>query len=121
MAAALLGSAAGLVIKRKNPEMSLILSIAVSALALFLSMDVLSAVLDFLKSVAELSGIPNAMLGIVLKTVGISIITKITADICRESGQGSAATGVEFLGAVLSIYIALPLFRMVLDMLTGML
>ncbi|MDR3210003.1 MAG: stage III sporulation AC/AD family protein [Oscillospiraceae bacterium] len=121
LAAAVTGSALGLVIKKNNPETSLLLVAAVSMLAMYMSVDVLTAVLGFLREVAAETGIPNATLGIVLKTAGVSVVTKLVADICRDAGQTSAASGVEFFGAVSSIYLALPLFRTVLEMLNALL
>ena len=121
LAAAVAGSALGLVVKRSNPESSLLISIGVSVFALYLSFEVLSSVLGFLRLIADATGIPNATLAIVLKTAGISIITKLIADVCKDSGQAGAASGVEFMGAVTAIYVALPLFQTVLDMINSLL
>lgn len=121
LAAAVAGSALGLVVRRNNPESSLLISIAVCVLAMYVSFEVAAAVLSFLRLVADAAGIPNATLAIVLKTAGISIITKLIADVCKDSGQAGAASGVEFLGAVTAIYVALPLFQTVLDMINSLL
>ncbi|MDR0917527.1 MAG: hypothetical protein LBN02_10140 [Oscillospiraceae bacterium] len=121
LAAALAGSALGLILKKDRPEMSLVLGIAISAFAMFVSFEVLGAILDFLRLIADAAGIPNATLAIVLKTAGVSVITKFIADICKEAEKASAASAVEFVGAATAIYIALPLFKTVLDMLNGLL
>jgi stage III sporulation protein AD len=121
MAAAVVGSALGLLLKRDRPDVSLALGIAVAVFALFLSFEVLSDLLDFLREVAGSAGIPNATLGVVLKTAGVSVVAKFTADVCRESDKASAASAVEFIGAVTAVYISLPLFKTVLSMLEGLL
>ncbi|MDR0905135.1 MAG: stage III sporulation AC/AD family protein [Oscillospiraceae bacterium] len=121
LAAAVAGSALGLVVKKNNPENSLFVSIALSVFAMYLSFEVISSVLGFLRLIADAAGIPNATLGVVLKTAGISIITKLIADVCKDAGQAGAASGVEFMGAVTSIYVALPLFQTVLDMINSLL
>ena len=121
LAAALAGSAIGLVVRRSNPESSLVLSIAVSAFAMYLAFELAAAVLSFLRLVADAAGIPSATLAIVLKTAGISIITKLIADITKESGQSGASFGVEFVGVIAAIYVALPLFQTVLDMINSLL
>jgi stage III sporulation protein AD len=121
MAAAVAGAALGLVVKRNNPENSLLVAVALSVFAVYMSIDVMSSVLDFLRTVADAAGIPSAALAVVLKTAGISVVTKLIADICRDAGQAGAASGVEFMGAVTAVYLALPLFQTVLDMINSLL
>jgi len=120
-AAAVAGSALGLVVKKNNPESSLLISVALSIFALFLSFEVLYAVLEFLRQIAAAAGISTETLGVILKTAGISIVTKLAADMCKEAGQQGAASGVEFMGAVTAIYVALPLFRTVFDIINSLL
>lgn len=120
-AAAVAGCAIGLVVRRSNPESSLLISIAISIFAAYISFEVMSSVLSFLRSLADEAGIPIATLAVVLRTAGISILTKLVSDICRDAGQQGAAAGVEFVGAVTAIYVALPLFRTALDMINALL
>jgi stage III sporulation protein AD len=120
LAAAVVGSALGLVIRKNSPEFSLLVAIAVSMLAVYISAEIILEILDFLRETAAAANVPNAALAVVLKTVGVSIVTRIVADVCRDAGQSSASSGVEFMGAVTSVYIALPLFRTVLDMISGL-
>ncbi|MDR3277865.1 MAG: stage III sporulation AC/AD family protein [Oscillospiraceae bacterium] len=120
LAAAVAGSAIGLVIKKNSPEFSLLLAIAISMLAVYISADIILEILDFLKETAAAANVPNAALGVILKTVGVSIVTRLAADVCRDAGQASVSSGVEFMGAVTAVYIALPLFRTVLDMISGL-
>jgi len=103
LAAAVVGSALGVLIKKERPEMSLALGIAITSLALYASFEILGATLDFLRTVSEAAGIPNATLAIVLKTAGIGILTKFIADICKEAEKASAAGAVEFIGAATAL------------------
>jgi stage III sporulation protein AD len=120
LAAAVAGSAIGLVIKKNSPELSLLLSIAASMLAVYLSSEILLEILDFLRETAAAANVPNAALAVILKTVGISIVTRLVSDVCRDAGQSAVSSSVEFMGAVTAVYIALPLFRTVLDMISGL-
>ena len=120
-AAAVVGCAIGLVLRRSNPESSLLISIALSIFAAYISFEVISSVLSFLRSLADEAGIPIATLAVVLRTAGISILTKLVSDICRDAGQAGVASGVELAGAVTAIYMALPMFRTALDMINALL
>jgi stage III sporulation protein AD len=121
MAAAVAGAALGLVVRKNNPESSLLLSAAAAVFATYMGFEVITGVLGFVRLIAGEAGIPDATLAIVLKTAGISVVTKLISDVCRDAGQASAASGVEFTGAVTAIYVALPLFRTALDMIYSLL
>ena len=120
-AASIAGCAIGLVVRRSNPESSLLISIALSIFVAYMSLEVISSVLSFLRALADDAGIPVATLAVVLRTAGISILTKLVSDICKDAGQSGAASGVELVGAVTAIYVALPMFRTALDMINTLL
>jgi stage III sporulation protein AD len=121
LAAAITGTALGLVVRKNNPESSLLLSAAAAVFAMYMGFEVITGVLGFVRLIAGEAGIPDATLSIVLKTAGISVITKLISDVCRDAGQASAASGVEFTGAATAVYVALPLFRTALDMIYSLL
>ena len=57
----------------------------------------------------------------VLKCVGIGVVTKIAADLCRDAGQSAAGGAVELVGAMSAVYVALPLLRTLLETLESLL
>ena len=115
-AVAVAGVVVALVIKKNSPEMALLLTITLALIALFFAFTIVSTVTDYLKSLSDLAGISPAVLTVVIKTVGIGVLSKLTADVCRDAGQASVASGVEFTGAVTAVYVALPLFKTVVSM-----
>ena len=121
LAVAVTGSVLGLVIKKNSPEMALMLTVALAIFTVVLSAQIISEILAFVKSVSEAAGISASVLAIVLKTVGVAIVTKISADICRDAGQASVASSVEFAGSAVAVYAALPLFKTVVSMIDSLL
>ena len=117
----LVGAVMCLLIKRESPELSLVLAIAVSLLVAAIAIEIVRAILDFVEILREAADISPYVIGPVLKTVGISILTRLTADTCKDAGQGSIASTVELAGTVAAIYIALPLMRSVFDMIARLL
>ena len=69
----------------------------------------------------ELIGLSPAVLAPVLKTVGIAILTRIAAELCRDAGEGGIAAAAETAGAAAAVLTALPLLRAVLSTITGLL
>ena len=56
----------------------------------------------------------------VLKTVGISILARVTAELCRDAGESGIAAFVETAAAGLALCAAVPLLRAVLTSLDGL-
>jgi stage III sporulation protein AD len=119
-AVAVAGAILTLVLKKNSPEMALLLTIALALVAVALAFDVVTGVTDFLKTLSDMAQISPAILSIVLKTVGISIVTKLAADVCRDAGQTSVASGVELTGAFTALYLSLPLFKTVVGMIDSL-
>jgi hypothetical protein len=51
-----------------------------------------------------------------LRTTGISLITGLGAQLCRDAQAGSLALTLELCGGVCAIYAALPLLRAVMNL-----
>ena len=57
----------------------------------------------------------------VVKTVLLSILTKLTAEFCRSAGEGGLASAMELSGGAAVLAVSLPLIRRVVQMLTELL
>jgi stage III sporulation protein AD len=119
-AIAVVGTVLGLVIKKNSPEMALMLTVSLAMAALYLAFDTIRGITDFIRTLADTCDISPEVLSIVFKTVGISIVTKLASDVCKDAGQGSVATGVELTGAVAALYLSLPLFKSVITMISSL-
>ena len=101
------------VLKRNTPELALLLALA-AGLWIFASVaGGLRAVTALMAELAGQAGLSEVLLEPVIKTVVLSLVTKITVEICRSAGEGGIAAFVETAGAVLALLAALPLVRAV--------
>ena len=119
-AIAVAGTVIALVVKKNSPEMALLLTVALSMTVLYLAFSAITEITGFLRSLASVSGLSPEVLTIVLKTVGVGVISKLASDICRDAGQASVASGIEFTGSVAAVFIALPLFKTVISMIDSL-
>ena len=101
------------VLKKNTPELALLLALAAGLWMMFLVADGLGAVVVLMEELAGQAGLSEALLEPVVKTVALSILTKLTVEICRSAGEGGVAAFVETAGAVLALLVALPLVRAV--------
>ena len=63
-------------------------------------------------------GLDSALYLPVCKAVGVAVVVRITAALCRDAGQSALAAKMEIAGAVLTFSVCLPLFEQVLDLIT---
>ena len=101
------------VLKKNTPELALLLTLAAGLWMLFLVADGLGAVLALMEELAGQAGVSEVLLEPVVKTVALSILTRLTAELCRSAGEGGVAAFVETAGAALALLAALPLVRAV--------
>ena len=111
-----MGSAIILVIKPKAPEIGLLLAITVTVLLLTLAVELLRGIFDFIEVLQAAANLSPEIISPVMKAVGIGIVTRICADICKDAGQGAIASVVELIGTVTALFIALPLMQTVFQM-----
>ena len=109
------------VLRRGAPEFSLVLVLCAGAWMLLSAADSLGAAMALMEELAGLVGLDEALLEPVVKTVALSILTRITAEVCRSSGEGGLAAFVETAGTILALGAALPLARAVTVLLAEML
>ena len=114
-------TAAAIVIKRGSGEMALLLSLAVCCAVLVPTLGMAAETVEAMRSAISAAGLSPTITAPVLKCVGLGVITRLSADICRDGGQSAVASAVETAGAVGAVCCALPLARMLLKMLEGLL
>ena len=120
-AVAVAAALCAVVVKKQTPELGLVLGLAAGALILTLSLDAWRSVRALMDTLADAAGLSPAVLAPVIKTVGIAIITRLTAEVCRDAKEGGIAAFLETAGAAAALAVCLPLIETVLSMVTDLL
>ena len=102
------------VIRRGAPEAGLVLVLAAGCWMLMLAAGALGSVVEAIGRLAGRAGLDSTLVEPVLKTAAISILTKVTGEVC-------AAAFVEVAGTILALAVALPLAEGVLTMMAELL
>jgi len=121
VAVAVLASAICLVLKRTNPELNTGISLLFCAAALTAAFTVLSPVLELLEEAKSLSGVSHALYYPLFKCLGIAVVSRLGADLCRDAGQSAMAGAVEFAGAAAAVCVSLPLLSSLMKMMERLL
>lgn len=119
-AAALISSLVCLLIKRTNPEMSMVLSAGAIVIIIAAALGFASSLIELAQAVRNISSGADVLITPVLKCVGIGAVTKISAELCRDSSQSSAAAAVDMAGTLCAIGVSMPLILSMLKMIGGM-
>ena len=112
----IIAAIAAVLLKKDNPSFSFAVVIGTAVLIIASLSGVFAEIVNFAESAAQTAGISEVLVVPVFKTIGIAVVSKISADICRDAGQSSIAAAVETAGAVIAFYIAMPLIQTVLKM-----
>jgi len=107
------------VLRRTLPEMSVVASIALMCAAVAGAAGILFETAEFIETLADWANLESEIVLPIIKTLGISIVARIAADVCRESGVFSAASVVELLGGAVAISFAVPLIFGLLGQITS--
>lgn len=109
------------VVRRGTPELGFLLVLAAGIWVLWTVADSLKLVTDWMKWLCELAGLEDWLIEPVFKTVVLSILTRLTAEVCKSAGESGVAAFVETAGTILALAVSLPLVGGVLKMMEGML
>ena len=119
-ALALTAALIGIVLRRTNPELSLLLSICTVVLIMGAALGFAKSFIELAQTVQRIFGVSETLIKPVLKCVAVAIITKMTSDLCKDSSQAAAASAVELAGTVCALCIIMPLLMSMLTAIGGM-
>jgi stage III sporulation protein AD len=111
----------GAVVRRGAPEFALLLALGSGVCILLLSMDALEQVVRTIHDLAAAAQLEEDVLRPVVKTVALSLVTRLTGELCRSAGEGGVAAFVETTGTILALAAALPLAEGVLELMAQLL
>ena len=119
-AVCLLGAVLALLLRKSNPELSLLLALAVCAAVLTVLIKGLGDVYHFLGEIVLWGGLSADLFSPLWKTVGIALIARAGTELCKDAGENAMASLIEMTGAFGAILVAIPLFQAVWDMLRSL-
>ncbi len=108
-------------LKKYNPEYSVVISLLAGVLTLFLILSKLSPAISEISNLLAAAGMANEYGAVLFKALGVCFLAQFAADSCRDAGESALASKVELAGKVLILLLALPLFRQVAQIATDLL
>ena len=103
-----------LVLSKQSKDISLLLTIAVSCLVLVAAFSYLHPVLDFAYRIIELGEANSELFDIILKSVGIGLISQIAGLVCVDAGNQSLAKALQIMTIVVILCLSVPILEQML-------
>ena len=115
--AVLLTTVLGLTLTNRGKEYGIVLTILVCCMVLVIAFTYLDPVLKFLQELERLADLETEMLLTLLKVVGIALLGEMSALICNDAGNSSLGKTLQILGSAVILWIAIPIFRSLINLL----
>lgn len=110
-----------LALGKQNQDMAVLLALAVCGMIGLIAMEYLEPVIDLIREMEELGMLNSSMVRILLKAAGIGVLSEIAALVCNDAGNSSLGKTVQFLGTAVILWLSVPLFTMLIELLQDIL
>lgn len=115
-AAVLLAVILILMLGSHGKEMGNLLSLAVCCMVAVIALRYLRPVIDFVEELETIGQLDGELVQILLKAVGIGILSEIAALVCNDAGNASLGKAVQLLGTAVILWLALPLLTALVEL-----
>ena len=110
-----------LTVGKREKDIALVLGIAVCCMTGLVALGLLGPVVDLLYRMVEMAGLQEYGLGVLLKAVGIGLVSELVASLCADGGNSSLGRQVQLLGSVVILSLSVPLLETLLDLIGDLL
>jgi stage III sporulation protein AD len=121
LAVAVVAGFTALILKKKSPAFSLVLSVCAAVAVLLAVMQPLRMIVEFILGLSDTAGISNDYIKALLKITAISIVLKLILAIMHDSNNSTLEYGIEIGGRVCIILVALPFVADTINILINLL
>lgn len=111
----------GVVVRKQAPEIALVLTLCAAVAVLVAVSGDLGLLVGYVQRLAQAGGISQELIAPVMKTTGIAMLCRFTAEFCRDAKENGLASAVELAGTILGLVAAMPLLQGVLELLEELL
>ncbi len=101
--------------KKGKEEYSLYISITACVLILLWGISKLEVILDAIEQLQSYIQLNKSYIGILIKIIGITYVTEISASLCKDSGYHAVAEQIELVGKLAILAISMPIMLAILE------
>lgn len=112
----IIGIALCLLLNKHGNEFALVITIILCCFLFGYTLEYLKSVISLSEKLRELSGINVQIFKILIKSVGIGLLSEIVMLICNDVGYSAIGKAVQLAGGITILWLSIPLFDNLLDL-----
>lgn len=102
-------------VKQYRPDIAVVLAIAAGIILLaYMASDLGNTIAKLYDLMDGFSAFREEA-GMVIRALGICLVSQLTSDICRDAGQATIASRIELGGKIVSLMLVFPIFVRILE------
>ena len=101
-------------------DISAVMGIVALCIAACAAVTILNPVLNYLVELQRLFHLPDGLISILLKAVGIALVAELSASICADAGNASLGKILQILGGAAVLTLSVPMFRTLMTIIKEM-
>ena len=106
-----------LTVSKHTKELSLLLVMTVCCMVVMAAITYLTPVISFFEKLQTIGKLDTDMLRILLKAVGLGLTAEITALICEDAGNSALGKSLKILASAAILWLSVPLFTALIELL----
>jgi len=103
-------------VKVIKPEFAVYVCLATVIIMMLFSVEQLTAVFRFLKTVYDDMTYGREFFPILIKVLVVAYVADFTAQLCRDAGEAAVGNKVELAGKIIIFYLSLPILVSILQL-----
>ena len=108
-------------LRNTNREFAFILTVASSLILFSIVINDFFQVIERVNEISSQIENLNSYVSLMVKILGITLITQFVIDLCRDSGENALASQTEITSKIIILIMIMPLFEAVMNVVTGLL
>lgn len=111
-------TALAVLLKQHRPELAFALPILCTVLIVIFIAPYLNELLNMLKNIAKQTGIESVYIKTIIKIIGAAYVCQFSPELCKDAGEGSVASKIEFAGKIIIITLSTPIIYRLLEIIS---
>ncbi len=103
------GAMFSVIIKAYRPELAICVALTTACVLMFFAVGALGNITEQIITIMDRSGLDRKYFSAILKIIGISYMTELGSEICKDAGQSAIALKLEMVGKIMILLLSMPI------------
>ena len=112
---AITGMTLAIMVGSMRKDFSIWITIVCGMIIFFFGISKFEYIVVMFQELTDYIGINEVYIKVILKMIGIAYLSEFTASICKDAGQSTIASQVDFFGKMSMIVVSLPVLQSLLE------